>query len=114
VEWTGAGESSSKNGSIHLFALGGSVGGEIIAGASTAGGGKATSPHPQRLPSQALRTCLVIPVARLLASLTATLEFGGQVTSVLGRDFRFCLLSLPITKGLKEMSGAGVSLNFML
>lgn len=41
-------------------------------------------------------------------------DFGGQITSVPCWLFRFCLLSLPVSKDLKEVSGAGVSLNFML
>lgn len=47
--------------------------------------------------------------ARSLALLMEPLGFGRQITSVRGWGFKFCLLSLPISK-----SGAGVSLDFML
>lgn len=41
-----------------------------------------------------------------LALLMEPLGFGGQITSVRGWVFRFCVLSLPISKDWKEMSGA--------
>lgn len=52
--------------------------------------------------------------ARSLTLLMAPLEFGGQVTSVLGWVFRFYLLALPVRKDFKEISSVGLSLNFVL
>lgn len=81
------------------------VGDEISTGTNAAGDDKATSlrsqtgePSAAYLLGDPSRT-----VSLLLAGLIAPPDFGGQITSVLGWCFRFCLLSLSVSKDLKEM-----------
>lgn len=111
----GAEERSSRSGSMHLFALDGwvveSVGPpvqQVISGLRRPvlwdWWAKPCVPTPWPWRDGGIITCLA----------DGTAGFWRTDTSLLGWIFRFCLLLLPISKYLKEMSGAGVPLNFML